>query len=260
VHSPRCGNGNRPIDKAGAARVIDFLLGRAALPAHPAPPPSLRLPETAIPVRREADAVPRAPRRVLVLDLETQRSAEEVGGWHNAHLMRVAVAVVHDSLEDRFECYTEKEIHDLLHRLRAGDLVVGYNLLRFDYAVLRGYTDEDLSALPTFDLLADLTRSSAGFAGHLREQTLGQRGPPTTRIAAVVEIGRGVRVMEYCRQDVDITRRLFEHGAGAARCSGRAAASACAFRGWDVRGIRRASGQARGPAAPPSRRAPEARP
>ena len=40
-----------------------------------------------------------ARHRVLFLDIETQRSAEEVGGWHNKHLMRVAAAVVYDSQE-----------------------------------------------------------------------------------------------------------------------------------------------------------------
>ena len=124
--------------------------------------------------------------------------------------------MVHDSLEDRFECFTEKEIHALLRRLRACDLVVGYNLLRFDYSVLRGYTAEDLSALPTFDLLADL-HARLGFRislGHLAEQTLG-----AVKTADGLESlrwwksGQVEKVMEYCRQDVDITRRLFEHGA-----------------------------------------------
>lgn len=215
VHSPRCGNGNRPIDKAGAVSAIDLLLGRAALPDPPAPLASLRLPEPAIFLPEAALEPPRAPRRVLVLDVETQRSAEEVGGWHNAHLMRLAVAVVYDSLEKRFECFTEKEIHDLLRRLRACDLVVGYNLIRFDYAVLRGYGAEDLSTLPTLDLLADL-HAKLGFRislGHLAEQTLGAV-KTADGLASLRWWREGLveKVMDYCRQDVDITRRLFEHG------------------------------------------------
>jgi len=216
VHSPKCGNGNRPIDKAGAARVIDYLLVRAALPARPAPRPSLRLPLVVNPVPEATPAAAPAPRRVLVLDLETQRSAEEVGGWHNAHLMRLAVAVVYDALEDRFESYTEKEVHELLRRLGEGELVVGYNLLRFDYPVLRGYTGEDLAALPTFDLLADL-HAKLGFRislGHLAEHTLGaaKTGDGLDSLRWWRE-GRVQKVIDYCRRDVDITRRLFEHGA-----------------------------------------------
>ena len=40
--------------------------------------------------------------------------------------------------------------------LRAADRVVGYNIKGFDYEVLRGYTDEDLQKLPTFDMMYDL--------------------------------------------------------------------------------------------------------
>ena len=33
--------------------------------------------------------------RLLVFDLETQKSAADVGGWDKAHLMRMSVGVVH---------------------------------------------------------------------------------------------------------------------------------------------------------------------
>ncbi|SVE19796.1 uncharacterized protein METZ01_LOCUS472650, partial [marine metagenome] len=40
--------------------------------------------------------------RVQVFDLETQKSAEEVGGWGNIHKMGLAVGVVWDSLDQEF--------------------------------------------------------------------------------------------------------------------------------------------------------------
>ena len=40
------------------------------------------------------------------------------------------------------------------------DLVIGFNIRRFDYKVLRGYTDSDLSHLITFDILDAIQQAS----------------------------------------------------------------------------------------------------
>ncbi len=208
VHSPRCGNGNRPIDKAGALDALDLLLGDRAL----ALPAALAVPRAPRAEPEPARAEPAA--RVLVFDLETQRSAEEVGGWHNAHLMRLALAVVWDSAAGRFESFREANVHELLARLAGADLVVGFNVRGFDYRVLRGYTDRDLEALPTFDLL-DAIHGRLGFRlslGHLGEETLGV--PKTADGLQSLRWWREGRIAEierYCRGDVAILRDLFEH-------------------------------------------------
>jgi DEAD/DEAH box helicase domain-containing protein len=212
VHSPKCGSGNHPIDKAAALHTVRLLLGHEALPlpaAGPAGDPAGRL-----------AAVPAAPRtapapRVVFFDLETQRSAEEVGGWHNAHLMRVALAVVWDASGRRFESFAEKEVPSLLERLAAADLVVGFNVRRFDYAVLRGYTDRDLARLPTFDLL-DAVHARLGFRvslGHLAAQTLGaeKTGDGLDAIRWWQE-GRLEELRRYCERDVALLRDLFAFG------------------------------------------------
>ena len=40
--------------------------------------------------------------RILYFDLETQKSANEVGGWDKTEFMKLAVGVVWDSLEQKF--------------------------------------------------------------------------------------------------------------------------------------------------------------
>ncbi len=208
VHSPRCGNGNRPIDKAGAVRALELLLGREALPELP-PEPDLARPAPDAPARSAAPD----PHMVL-FDLETQRSAKEVGGWHNAHLMRLALAVVWDSRTGRFETFREGQVESLLDTLAAAELVVGFNVRRFDYEVLRGYTDRDLRALPTFDLL-DAIHGRLGYRlslGHLGEETLGE--PKSADGLQSLQWWREGRVDEierYCRKDVEILRDLFDH-------------------------------------------------
>lgn len=210
VHSPRCGNGNRPIDKAGALDALDLLLGDRTL-ALPAEAP-LESPPAEPEARVAAPAQP-AP-RVVVFDLETQRGAEEVGGWHNAHLMRLALAVTWDSAEQRFDTFREADIEALLAKLAAADLVVGFNALGFDYRVLRGYTDRDLRALPTFDLL-DAVHARLGFRlklGHLGEETLGvAKSADGLQSLRWWSEGRVDLIERYCRDDVAILRDLFEH-------------------------------------------------
>jgi DEAD/DEAH box helicase domain-containing protein len=213
VHSPKCSNGNRPIDKAGALQVLSLLLGREPLPALPvllAPPAVAESTET----RRASTPTATHPPRLVYFDLETQRSAEDVGGWQNAHRMRVAVAAIYDSAVGHCEVFDEAHVPELLARLAAADLVVGFNVRRFDYAVLRGYPSADPAALPTFDLLDDL-HQRIGFRlplGHLAEETLGiAKSGDGLQSLAWWHAGEVARVTDYCKRDVEILRALFEH-------------------------------------------------
>jgi DEAD/DEAH box helicase domain-containing protein len=150
----------------------------------------------------------------VIFDVETQRSAQEVGGWHNAHLMRISLAVAYDSREDRYITYREADVPALLEKLGAADLVIGFNINRFDYQVLRGYTDRNLRALPTFDLL-DAVHQRLGFRlslGHLGEETLGSpKGADGLQALQWWKEGRVEEIERYCRKDVEILRELFEH-------------------------------------------------
>jgi DEAD/DEAH box helicase domain-containing protein len=209
VHSPKCGSGNRPIDKRAARQVLELLLAREALPAgeepEATPPPR--------PLAVPPPPRPPAPDLVFV-DLETQRAALEVGGWHNAHLMRVALAVVYESREERFATYREAQVEELLRRLRAADLVVGFNVRRFDYRVLQGYTDFDFTRLPTFDLLDEI-HGRLGFRlalGHLGEETLGRpKSADGLQSLRWWKEGRVAEIESYCRDDVALLRDLFQH-------------------------------------------------
>jgi len=209
VHSPKCGNGNRPIDKAAALRALSLLLGHEPLPRLARPIPVDEPPAPPLPALAPSARSP----RVLFFDLETQRSAEEVGGWHNAALMRVSLAVSFDDAARRFETWRERDVHALLERLAAADLVVGFNVERFDYHVLRGYTDRELGALPTFDLL-EAIHARIGFRlplGHLAEENLGaaKSGDGLQALAWWKE-GRLDLIEDYCRRDVALLRDLFE--------------------------------------------------
>jgi DEAD/DEAH box helicase domain-containing protein len=104
----------------------------------------------------------------------------------------------------------------LCQRLCELDLVVGFNLKRFDYRVLQPYTDISLETLPTLDILEEVHRF-LGFRlalGHLAEATLGQKKTGNGLLALeLYKNGRWEELESYCRQDVLLTKSLFEFGA-----------------------------------------------
>ena len=209
VHSPKCGSGNKPLDKAGALLLTRALLGREELPAAPAQPaPAITPARTRFQTRNQA-------LHYGVLDLETQRLAQEVGGWKNSHLMRVSVAVLYDSRSRDYRAYSEDQVPALIEDLAGLELVVGFNLKRFDYKVLGAYTARDLSRLPTLDLLLEVQRQ-LGF--RLSLQALGQATLQAAKSADGLQAvawwrqGRIEELTAYCRQDVKLTRDLFRFG------------------------------------------------
>ncbi|RLC66864.1 MAG: helicase [Chloroflexi bacterium] len=152
---------------------------------------------------------------VVAFDLETQYTADEVGGWHNIRDMRLAVGVVYSAAQDVYHTYTERDAGRLIAALRQADLVVGYNLLRFDYEVLRAYTDDPLTDLPTVDMLRDLYRTLGWRPklDHLARATLGE-AKSGDGLQAVRWFRQGLldQVAAYCRRDVEVTWRVYQFG------------------------------------------------
>ena len=99
-----------------------------------------------------------APKNIVYFDLETQKSADEVGGWNNIRDMRMSVGVTYSTARGDYKIYAEKQVNDLINELMRADLVVGFNNLRFDYEVLHGYTVFDLRQVPTLDMLIELQK------------------------------------------------------------------------------------------------------
>lgn len=152
---------------------------------------------------------------IVFFDVETQYLAEEVGGWDFIHRMKLAAAVTYNTVDKAFHWYTEDKVDDLIAELLAADLVVGYNVLRFDYTVLSAYTEHTLHRLPTVDLLAHLY-NALGF--RLRLDNVARATLDINKTADGIQAvywyrqGDIERVLAYCQQDVDITRQLYEFG------------------------------------------------
>ncbi len=215
VHSPKCGSGNRPIDKQSALEILASLLKKSH--NHTAGEHSVKIAPEEFRVLGPEKKIAKkeAPARYGVFDVETKRSAAEVGGWHRADRMGISVAVLYDSVSDSFKTYIEKDIPDLIRDLQAFDLVVGFNNKRFDNKVLSAYTVFNLASLPTLDIMEVIT-NRLGYRlslDRLAEHTLGvKKSASGLQALQWYKEGKIDEIASYCRKDVKITRDIFLFG------------------------------------------------
>ena len=111
-----------------------------------------------------------------MLDLETRCSAADVGGWGQCHLMGVSLVVLHETHTGVATTYREHDLERLCRRWKKLDLVVGFNIKRFDYRVLQPYTKIRLAEVPTLDILEEVNTVLGHrlSLNHLAEKTLGE--------------------------------------------------------------------------------------
>jgi len=154
--------------------------------------------------------------KIVVFDIETQRSFQDVGGRKNLHMLRVSIAVLYDYNSAGFSTYTEDMVSDLVDELLASTKVIGYNIKGFDYPVLSPYRpDVNFARIPTLDLLEEI-RLSLGFRiglDNVARATL-DKGKSADGLDALrwFKEGRMDLIEKYCRDDVDVTRRVYEFG------------------------------------------------
>ena len=214
VHSPKCGSGNKPLDKEAAVLTAGLLLGIETPAVAESPPEFIVTPLPSPEPEVEPETWINA-HKVGFLDLETCCSAADVGGWGQCHRMGVSLAVLGESQPRQLATYKEADLEDLGRRLQELDLVVGFNVKRFDYRVLQPYTSVDLASLPTLDILEDIQKSLGHrlSLGHLAEKTLGEAKTGDGLMALeLYAAGKWEELESYCRQDVLLTQRLFAFG------------------------------------------------
>jgi DEAD/DEAH box helicase domain-containing protein len=152
---------------------------------------------------------------LVVFDVETQNQFDEVGGRRNTAKLLLSVAVSYEEDSGAYRTFTEANVAELIDQLFGARLVVGYNLLGFDYRVLRPYTDRRLNALPTLDIFDHIYRRT-GFRSKLdtiTAETLGahKSGHGLEALQWWRE-GKVDQVVEYCKEDVRLTYELYRVG------------------------------------------------
>ena len=161
---------------------------------------------------------------IVFFDVETQRTFDEVGGRGNIRALGLAAAVTYATASGTFRHYVETDVEALLAELRSADLVVGFNLLGFDYQVLRAYGPCDLPNTVdildhiyrrlgfrvSLDNLAGATLHAAKTADGLQAvRWYGEAGKQSDEVQRQALMQK---ILDYCQEDVEITRRLYEYG------------------------------------------------
>jgi len=150
----------------------------------------------------------------LVIDLETQKTFDEVGGRNYQDLL-ISVMGVYRYSSEQFECYLEHELHRFENLLIDCPLLIGFNIRKFDLPVLQRYVKIDTSKLPMLDLMEDI----ANRIGHrvsldsVAQATLniGKTGHGLDAIDYFRE-GQWEKLKSYCLNDVKITKEVYEYG------------------------------------------------
>ncbi|MCU0787011.1 MAG: helicase [Verrucomicrobia bacterium] len=155
-------------------------------------------------------------KNIVYFDLETKKSADEVGGWGNISRMEMSVGVTYSTTRGGYLIYDEKAVDDLITELQRADLVVGFNNLRFDYEVLHGYTTLDLRQLPTLDMMVDLQQKLQHRLSldSIASATFGlEKTAEGLQAIKWFKEGKLMEIAEYCCFDVKLTKLVHEYGA-----------------------------------------------
>ena len=150
----------------------------------------------------------------LVVDIETKTLVEAVGGWKNFKQLEVSIACAYDSKHDKMLTFRESDLSELI-ALCQKRLVVGYNILGLDLPVLEKY-GLSVAQVNAFDLMLDVQNVSGWKFVKLERvahATLGT-GKSADGLQAVEwwKEGKIDLIIEYCQQDVAVTRDVFRHG------------------------------------------------
>ncbi len=150
----------------------------------------------------------------IVLDLETQKSFQDVGGRGKNHLLKVSVACIYDYSTDKYSSFEEHELPKLAPILQTADQIIGYNIKDFDFEVIQPYLNFNIAEVPYLDLLTEIEKVL-----HHRikldvvaQGTLGT-GKSGNGLEAILyfQNGRMDLLKKYCFDDVKITKQVYDY-------------------------------------------------
>ena len=154
----------------------------------------------------------------LILDVETKKTFDEVGGYFPDKLGISFVGVCLRNNGDKkgqLLSFFEDDLIKLFPLIERADVVIGFNVDGFDMPTLSPYYQADIKKIPTLDLLTRIKDS----VGHrialdaVAQETLGS-GKSGDGLDAIryYQDGNFDALKKYCLEDVRITRDIYDYG------------------------------------------------
>lgn len=152
---------------------------------------------------------------IIVLDLETKHIFDEVEG-RKAENLGITVVGTYIYSQESYRIFKENEIDQLEALLIKKPLLVGFNIKKFDLAVLKPYLHMNTNNLPALDIMEEIVK----VVGHrvsldsVAKATLNtQKSGHGLDAIKYHRNGEWEKLEKYCLDDVRITKELFEYGA-----------------------------------------------
>ncbi len=153
-------------------------------------------------------------KRIVYYDVETQKKADEVGGWDHADKMLVSVAVTL-SEDDGFKVWHEKDVPQMITYMERYDLVVSFNGDNFDSKVISYYGNVNAMQKNSFDVAQYLSHK---LKHRIRLDSIATAtlnvGKSADGLLALQwwKEGKVQEIIDYCKQDVQVLRDVVEYG------------------------------------------------
>lgn len=151
--------------------------------------------------------------RKIVFDIETTNFFTDTGSNDPASLT-IACVCTHDSETDAYQSYFEQDLPKLWPILEKADLLIGYNSDHFDIPLLNKYYPGNLTGIKSLDLMKEIQKVLGRRIklDSVAEATLGKNKSADGKLANVWwRQGEKQKVVDYCIDDVRITKELYEH-------------------------------------------------
>lgn len=154
---------------------------------------------------------------IIVFDVETQKTFDEVGGRDHFDKLGISYAGVYSYTQEKYFGFFEKDLPQLEKiMLSEQPLLVGFNSIHFDIPVLQPYFPSlDLTTLPHVDILKDI---EAVLGHRLKLDSVASATLYESKSGDGLDAIRWYRsgdfdsLAKYCIDDVKVTHRLYEYG------------------------------------------------
>jgi hypothetical protein len=157
---------------------------------------------------------------IAYFDLETQHLFQELGmtDYRSRDPTKLKLAVAGILFQKETLFFEENQVQELFVTLNQADLIVGHNLLGFDYLVLQPYIKQNIIKTlqnKTFDTMVELDKLTRCWTSldDLCKRNLGMtKTIDTLKIPKMWRDGKHQEVKDYLLNDLRMTEAIFTHG------------------------------------------------